>query len=70
MRLKLWKLLIAHTAEKKLIFLSSVTIAVTSFVQNIDYQRIIDVSSYTRSEQSGLEKIKFKEEVVLEDRVL
>lgn len=56
--------------EKKLIFLSSVTIAVTSFVQNIDYQRIIDVSSCIRSEQSGLEKIKFKEEVVLEDRVL
>jgi hypothetical protein len=56
--------------EKKLIFPFSAIIAVTSFVQNIGCQKITDVSSCTRSEQSDLEKIRFKDEKVLEGKVL
>jgi len=42
---------------------------VISFVQNIGYQRTTGVSNFIRSEQKDLEKIKFREEKALEDRV-
>ena len=66
---KIWNKSTAHTVEKKLICHFSAITAVTSFVRNIGYQRNTGVLNFTRSEQKDLEKIKFREEKALEDRV-
>ncbi len=55
--------------EKNKIFRFSAITVMTSFVQNTDCQRITGVSSYTRLEPKDLERIKFREERVLEDKV-
>ncbi len=65
---ELWSSLTVHIVEKNKIFHFSAITAMTSFVQNTDYQKITGVSSCTRLEQKDLEKIKFREERVLEDR--
>ena len=55
--------------EKNKIYLLNVVIARTSFAQNTDYQKITDVSSYSKSDQRNLEKKRSKEQKELADRV-